>query len=184
MAMEVVNTSRQRANLQKYLLLSAILLGGCQADQGLKYWAATQLKGKPSMQIIPDVFELSYVENAGVAFGLLGQIADPFRIPLIVILPLIATSIIGFIVWRWRNRNMRMLLPLVLVLSGAIGNILDRVNYGYVIDFFYFHYQYSYNFPVFNVADMLVFIGGSWFMYLLWKDETPLSLLRGADLKG
>lgn len=172
----------QKTGIKKYLLLSTILLAGCQADQGTKYWALTQLKGQASMRIIPDLFELSYVENAGVAFGLLDQLEDSFRIPLIVILPLLATSVIAFIVWRWRNRQIRMLLPLILVLSGAIGNILDRVNYGYVIDFFYLHYKYDYNFPVFNVADVLVFVGGAWFMYLLWKDETPLSLLRGVDI--
>ncbi|RMG18703.1 MAG: signal peptidase II [Bacteroidetes bacterium] len=172
----------KKSGIRKYVLLSTILLAGCQADQGSKYWAVTQLKGQEAVRIVPNLFELSYVENAGVAFGLLDQIDDSLRIPLIIILPLLATGVIAFILWRWRNRQLRMLLPLILVLSGAIGNILDRVNYGYVIDFFYLHYHYRYSFPVFNVADMLVFAGGIWFMYLLWKDETPLSLLREADV--
>ncbi len=166
---------------KKYLLLSAVLLGGCQADQGTKYLALTKLKGQTSFEVIPSMFELSYVENAGVAFGMLDKMQDNIRLPLIIILPIIATMIIALIIWRWRTRKLRMLLPLVLVFTGAIGNILDRINYGYVIDFFHVHYNYHYSFPVFNIADMLVFVGGIWFMYLLWKDETPLSLLRGIE---
>lgn len=168
--------------IRKYLFLSSILLIGCQADQGTKYWAITALKGQSSYQVIPSVFELSYVENAGVAFGIMDQLEDSVRLPLIIFLPLLATCIIALIIWKWRDKNIRMLLPLVLVLTGAIGNILDRINYGYVIDFFHVHYKYHYSFPVFNIADMLVFMGGIWFMYLLWKDETPISVWKSSEI--
>jgi len=66
------------------------------------------------------------------------------------------------------------LLPLVLILSGALGNIINRFVNGYVIDFLYLHYQYEYNFPIFNIADMLICCGVILLFYQHWNSQETL----------
>ena len=85
--------------------------------------------------------------------------------------------------WGWRKEGFMVLLPLVLIMSGALGNLIDRLMNGYVIDFFYFHYEYDYSFPIFNVADVLVFCGVALMLIqyfrgkLDWGEETPQTSL-------
>lgn len=121
-------------------------------DQGSKYLAVTKLKGQSAFPLISGVFELQYLENHGAAFGVLQNQR--------VFLLLISVLILGvlFVVY-WRIPRERHYLPMqiicVLIGAGAIGNMLDRILHGYVIDFFYFRLI---NFPVFNVADCYVTI--------------------------
>ena len=105
-----------------------------------------------SIKIINNFLYLTYVENDGVAFSLLGG----SRI-LIIIMCLI---ILGFIVYYIRNNKISLLdsVGFGLVIGGAVGNLIDRVIYGYVIDFID-AYIFGYNYPIFNVADMGVVIG-------------------------
>nr|WP_307989461.1 signal peptidase II [uncultured Niameybacter sp.] len=108
---------------------------------------------KENIKIIPGVLELTYVENRGAAFGMLQG-----RVGLFV---LITVVVLGVILWYWRSipKNTSgtwMKVALVLVISGAIGNLIDRVFIHYVRDMIYFSLI---DFPVFNVADMCV-VGG------------------------
>lgn len=103
--------------------------------------------------IWPGVFELTYVENRGAAFGMMQG-----RVWLFV---LITAAVLVMILWYWRHipqnkAGIWMRVALVLVISGAIGNLIDRVFLNYVRDMLYF---VLIDFPVFNVADMCV-VGG------------------------
>lgn len=127
-----------------------IILLAVIADQITKYQAVAHLKGKESFVLIKGVLEFSYLENAGAAFGSF----QGMQIPLI----LVTLVIIGVLLWKlYRLPQNRRYLPIRLVgiflISGAVGNLIDRVKNRYVVDFIYF---VPIDFPKFNVADCYV----------------------------
>jgi signal peptidase II len=99
---------------------------------------------------------LTWVENNGIALGMLQAGHDLERWALVI-----ATSIIAVIVsvWIWRERNRTDIFGLGLVLGGALGNIVDRIRFGYVVDFIDFHIGGFRPFLVFNLADAAITIG-------------------------
>lgn len=119
-------------------------------DQLSKYFAVLYLKDKPSIKIIDGVFELFYLENKGAAFGMMqGQ-----KVFFVIIAVVILAAII-YVLLKTPNQKKYIKLHIVLVMiaSGAIGNMIDRIRLDYVVDFLYFSLI---NFPVFNVADIYV----------------------------
>lgn len=119
-------------------------------DQYTKHMAVLNLKDKPAYSIIDGVFELNYLENRGAAFGML-QNQKGFFI-LISCIVLMAICYILFKMPEDKKYNILHVL-LVLIASGAIGNMIDRIRLEYVVDFFYF---VLINFPIFNMADIYV----------------------------
>lgn len=119
-------------------------------DQITKNLAVVYLKDKPAYVIWDGVFELHYLENSGAAFGMLQN-----QKVLFVTIAAFILLIIGYILIKLpRNRHYAMLEALlVLIASGAVGNMVDRVQFNYVVDFFYFKLI---DFPIFNVADIYV----------------------------
>lgn len=154
----------------KYLILVSFMISGCSADLKTKEIAKTTLKDN-SIVLIENAFDLRYVENHSVAFGFLGSIKKSIRLPLIFLLTISATLLAFVMIWKIKNKKFRLLLPFFILLGGAYGNILDRMFNGFVTDFFHVHYFYEYNFPVFNVADVLVNIG-VFLIIIQWKDFT------------
>jgi len=119
-------------------------------DQITKNLAVVYLKDKPAYVIWDGVFELHYLENSGAAFGMLQN-----QKLLFVTIAAVILLVIGYILIKLpRNRHYAMLeVLLVLIASGAVGNMIDRVQFNYVVDFFYFKLI---DFPIFNVADIYV----------------------------
>ena len=152
------------------LVSTAVLIG---IDQLTKIWAVTALhNANRIIPIINDVFELHYAENPGVAFSMLEGQRWLF-IPLTLLIG-------GFIVVMMLRSPLRRYplfnITCTLILSGAIGNLIDRIAYGYVIDFLYFRLI---DFPIFNFADCCVVIGaGLLFVFVLFgmKEEENLPL--------
>jgi signal peptidase II len=157
-----------KRNLIKFLILITFMVSGCSFDLKTKDLAKAGLK-EQSISLINNYFDLNFVENHAIAFGFLGNISKDIRIPLIFLLTISATMIGFYMIWKIRNRRFRFLLPFFIMIGGAYGNIVDRFLNGYVTDFFHLHYYYRYNFPVFNVADILVNIGII-LMLIQWKD--------------
>ena len=129
-------------------LLAAVLL--IVIDQASKFWIAANLKGRENIVLIKKIFELEYVENDGAAFS---SFSGKQAFLLVLTLFILAFVIFEFI----RTPNDKKFIPLnitfTLLVSGAIGNMIDRVKQGYVVDFFYF---VPINFPRFNVADIYI----------------------------
>lgn len=127
-----------------FLILLVIL------DQITKNLAVVYLKDKPAYVIWDGVFELHYLENCGAAFGMLQN-----QKILFVSIAAVILLLIGYILVKLpRNKHYVMLEALlVLIASGAVGNMIDRVQFNYVVDFFYFKLI---DFPIFNVADIYV----------------------------
>lgn len=115
---------------------------------GLNYLGAVH-------EIVP-IFDLRFVANNGVSLGFLQAGSDAARWGLVAMTSVIA---IGVVVWMVRERNRYELLALGLVLGGALGNIVDRARFGYVVDFADLHFGEFRPFLVFNVADAAITIG-------------------------
>jgi len=122
-------------------------------DQGTKLWALASLKPIHNMTLVEGFMDLTFVENRGVAFGMFsGQ-----RWVILLLTCIIAVGLIWFYVTLPKKQDYRPgRISLILILSGAMGNIIDRMFRGYVVDFFEFTF---FEWPVFNVADIYVVVG-------------------------
>lgn len=130
------------------LLLAALLV---VADQLVKIWIVSNLSLGETTQFIPKVLSLTYYQNDGAAWSILeGQMW------FFTIVTLIAVPACGVLLWRNRHGSKFYALGLGLVIAGALGNFIDRLRLGYVVDMFQTEFI---NFPIFNVADMCLTIG-------------------------
>lgn len=134
------------------LFAAAALLLLTILDQLTKQLAVRYLYQQNPVELIPGVFELKFLENRGAAFGILQNHQAFF-----VVITCIVLCALVYVYIRIPSVRRYTLLHLLLVLlmAGAVGNMLDRVRLGYVIDFFYFKLI---NFPIFNVADCYVVV--------------------------
>lgn len=158
----------KKGKIKSYLLALAGTIIAILLDQYTKYLAVLHLKGKTSFVLIDGVFELQYLENKGAAFGLMQNRQYIFAIGAVVL-------ILAIIFLYGRFPHTSRFYPLrvcsVLLCSGAIGNLIDRIRLNYVIDFFYFRWI---DFPIFNVADCYVVIACILLILLVlfyYKDE-------------
>jgi signal peptidase II len=141
-----------------WLLLGALLLGGCRADQATKAWARGTFQDTP-VTVLPQVLELRYAENRAIAFSMFHQLPDRARVPLVLGLSGLAFLALLTLIWRMRRQGAARLFPLVLILAGALGNLQDRLLNGYVVDFVHVHWRDRWSFPIFNLADSLITVG-------------------------
>ena len=140
-------------------LLFLILIGCTSCDLSTKWLAKQHLQYGPVIQIIPNIIELRYTENDAIAFSMLKSIALPTRSIIIYSTSLIAFIILGIITWQSRKESFLWQSALMLILAGAIGNLIDRIINGHVVDFIHLHYGDKFSWPVFNVADITITIG-------------------------
>lgn len=131
-----------------YALIIVLLIG---IDQLSKVWALNSLKDIGSIPIIESVFHLTYVENRGAAFGMFQNNQ------IIFVIVALSASIFG-LYYLHKNKNISLLgkTGIILIISGAIGNLIDRVRLGFVVDYFDFRFIWEY---VFNIADVFVVVG-------------------------
>lgn len=134
------------------VLGSLFFLVGC--DHVTKGVASAELDGGNARELIRGVMALRYVENTDVAFNLLRWVPETIRRPALLVAGAIALVALGLVLLRSRNQPPMRRFAFVLVTAGAIGNYLDRVVRGYVVDF-----VHVYHWPVFNVADAYVTLG-------------------------
>lgn len=130
-------------------------------DQYTKYLAVIHLKDKPAYIILNGILELNYLENKGAAFGMLQNQKAFFIFVAVVIL-----GVIGYVIYKTPDSKKYRILHLLLSLiaAGAIGNMIDRIRFDYVVDFIYF---VLINFPIFNVADIYVTVSTAALVFLL-----------------
>ncbi|MGT2514120.1 signal peptidase II [Sphingomonas panni] len=143
-------------SLRKMAIVVALLV--LIVDQFVKYWVTGPMGidyPGAELNLLP-VFTLRFVQNFGVSLGLLQAGSEFARWALVAMTAIIAT---GVAVWIRRETQKPELIGLGLVLGGALGNIIDRVRFGYVVDYADFHiFGYS-PFLVFNIADAAISIG-------------------------
>jgi signal peptidase II len=154
--------------MTRWLALAALIVA---ADQLTKYVAVQYLAGKP-IEVAP-FFNLVLVYNAGAAFSFLSDAAGWQR-GLFIAVALVASVWIVYLLRRYPRQRL-FALALSLVLAGAIGNVIDRIVFGAVVDFLDFHAR-GYHWPAFNVADSAITCGA---VLLVWDALRPA---RGVNL--
>ena len=116
-----------------------------------KIWAQTRLQGIGTIPLVEGVFHLTYVENRGAAFGILQNQRVFF-----ILITLVFAAVVVYVISKYKNRPAVLDLGLSFMAAGALGNMIDRIWRGFVVDMFDFRLI---DFPVFNVADIFVCIG-------------------------
>lgn len=127
-------------------------------DQATKLHVMQSMRLHESIPIIPGFFSLTYIRNPGAAFGLLASSGATFRMIFFGFASLFALGLLSTIFYRLREDDRIGQVSIVAILGGAIGNLLDRLRYGEVIDFLDF-YIGAYHWPAFNVADTAISVG-------------------------
>lgn len=142
-----------------------IILLGLIIDRITKIWAINALSNE--IVVIKGLFSFSYLENRGAAFGVLQN-----KLVFLTVITLAVLIAIMYYMIVKRPSSLWVRLSLSLIVSGAIGNMIDRIYYKYVVDFILWHYKDKYYFPTFNVADMMVVIGTILLAgYILFEDK-------------
>ena len=132
------------------------------SDQVTKAFIVEWLKPQGTVSIVGDLLRLTFVTNSGVAFGMLTGIPYVLTVPIVILI-----GVIIFYLVKTLGQSFLLTLALSLELGGALGNLIDRVRLGYVVDFVKFPYW-----PAFNVADSCVVIGAIGLAFvLLWQDR-------------
>jgi signal peptidase II len=127
-------------------------------DQITKWIILTRMQIGDSISVIPNYFEIVHVRNTGVAFGLLQDIPDSYRLAFFLTVTVVAIIAI-FVIFKQSNDDSLLLKAILcLILAGAIGNLTDRIVHNEVVDFINVH-AFTYRWPTFNVADMYISIG-------------------------
>lgn len=137
----------------KFLALSLLLI---VADQFTKLWILNNFTLYEDVNVLP-IFDLTYVRNYGAAFSFLSD-AGGWQHYFFTSIAIVISILLIYWMYKTPVKQSWLLSAYALILSGAIGNVMDRMNYGYVVDFLHFYYQ-DWHFPAFNVADMAISIG-------------------------
>lgn len=154
----------------KYRYLWIILASGVGLDQLSKAWVSHALPQYAVLPVIPNFFNLVHVHNRGAAFGLLSSWPVSFVSGFFTITTLLVLAVLGYLFWRLPARDRLAATGYSLIIAGALGNLIDRLRLGEVIDFLDF-YLGRYHWPAFNVADILICLGAGLLMLALWRAE-------------
>ena len=139
------------------------------ADQFTKTLCLAYLAINSRLPIVDGYLALTHVHNRGMAFGLLNGIAHPMLRWVLVAVAVLAVGII----WSYARQGLhqtRVLLAFGAILGGAVGNLIDRIRWGYVVDFILAHWG-SHQWPAFNVADAAITMGGIALFLALTREE-------------
>ena len=142
-----------------------VVLAAILADQLTKLWIVRSFELYESMTIIPGLFNLVHVVNKGAAFSMLASVDSPWRHTFFVAVGLAAMVGLTVVYFQTRKQGHLYGVALALICGGAMGNLIDRIRLGHVIDFLDFYIR-SAHWPVFNVADSSICVGVGLFLLL------------------
>ncbi|WP_312699588.1 signal peptidase II [Sedimentibacter sp.] len=143
-------------------IIGLIFASSILVDQLTKSWAVNVLKDGSSIKVIGNFLRFTYAENRGAAFSILQNQRWFFIVVTIVML-----IVLAYIFFRTKNINKLSRLSIAMIAGGAIGNFIDRLMLGYVIDFIDVRFGSFYNFPIFNIADSFVVCGTILMIFLI-----------------
>jgi signal peptidase II len=152
-----------------YILLVAATLA---FDRWTKALIQKRFGLNESIPVIDGFFNITYVRNTGVAFGIFDPLSLPAKSVLLSVFTAFAAVVVILYSVRSSVRNRLLQIALALILGGALGNLYDRIAYGYVVDFLEF-YARSYHWPSFNVADSAISIGVALLALEILRNEAP-----------
>jgi len=145
------------------------------ADQLSKIWVLQNFTLGESIQLLP-VFNFTYARNYGAAFSFLGD-AGGWQRWLFTAIAIVVTCVLSVWLSRLQRTQLKLSLALVLIIAGAIGNLIDRSLYGYVVDFLHVYYQ-QWHYPIFNIADCAITIGAGLLIWDSFSSEDEAAQTR------
>ena len=154
--------------MSRYRLLTIVTAVILVLDQATKLYVDSHFERYESVPVIPEWFHLTYLRNQGAAFGLLSNSA--LRVPFFITVAVIALLVILWYLRQLRADQHLGAFSLALIFAGALGNLIDRVRLGEVIDFldvFWNHHHW----PAFNVADSAICVGVALMIWEMWQEE-------------
>ena len=144
-----------------FVFLAALIV---LADQFFKGWIVANITLGGELAFIPGLLQLTHVHNYAAAFSMFGGM----RIPIIIITCIVCVAIVVALIIR-KPRSVWQRVALMLVLGGAVGNLIDRIALGYVVDMFQTLFV---KLPVFNIADIAIVVGGILFCICILLEDT------------
>ncbi len=156
-----------------YAIVLAIIGGLVGLDQLTKWFTVLWLQDGP-VTVIPGFFEFTYVENTGAAFGML----EGARWFFVIATGLVMAAMLGVLLFSKLRYSKLLSITLILIISGGIGNLIDRIVNGFVVDMIHvFAAPIGFDFPVFNVADCFVVVGSFLLLayFFFFYDEKALN---------
>src|SRR6266581_1300948 len=157
-----------QGRLPYLLLVAATLL----LDRWTKALIQNRFDLNESIPVIDGFFNITYVRNTGVAFGIFSSVSSPAKSVLLSVFTAFAAAVVITYSVRSPARNRLLQVALGLILGGALGNLYDRLAYGYVVDFLEF-YAGNYHWPSFNVADSAISTGVILLALEIIRNEAP-----------
>jgi len=144
---------------RKYLILFSLSGLILTCDQLAKHLVHTFFQLNESRPVFGPFISLTYLRNSGFGFGLFENTSTPFRGAFVVGIPVFALFLILLIFIKLRDNQILTSVALTTILGGAIGNLIDRIKYGYVIDFLDISWSQKFSLPPFNIADCSILVG-------------------------
>jgi len=140
-------------------------------DQLTKTWVLNSFQLYESKEVIPGLFNLVYVTNSGAAFSILADMNSPWTHYFFLGVGTVAVVGLTFAWFRMRAENTFYGVALALICGGAVGNLIDRLRFGSVVDFLDFHLK-GHHWPAFNIADSAICTGAALFMVVnIWESR-------------
>lgn len=152
---------------QSYFIISLVVLA---IDQVTKVWATRWLRPIESYEVIPGLFRLTYARNRGVAFSMFADAEFEVKWVLAAVSACAAAAVIYYLT-RAALHSRRLNFSLSLLLAGIVGNLIDRVRLGEVVDFLDFHWRSQFTWPTFNAADAAICVGAALLALELLREE-------------
>jgi signal peptidase II len=140
----------------KYLWVGSIVSIVLVLDQLTKYIVQARIRLYDIITVIPGFFNLTHVRNKGAAFGILAELPEFWRSTFFIVVTIVAVAVIIVLIWKANERL--LVIAFSLIAGGAVGNVIDRIRYGEVVDFIQWYVK-SYYWPSFNVADSAISVG-------------------------
>jgi signal peptidase II len=141
---------------RKYHFLIALLV--IVFDRMTKWAVARNIALHDSVQVVPGLFRLTHVLNAGAAFGLFSDSPAGWKATILILFSMAALAVVSMLLWRNGHAMTSTAIGLSLILGGAVGNLWDRLSTGRVVDFLLFYIS-DYQWPAFNLADSAIVVG-------------------------
>lgn len=155
---------------RKSIILVAVLVLGLGLDLVTKLLVLQTMPVGSQIPILHGFFNLVHVHNKGAAFSLLNSISVGFTRPFFIVTTGLVLGVVGYLWWRLPKTNWPAALGYSLIMAGAVGNLIDRVRLGEVVDFLDFYWG-RYHWPAFNVADSLVCLGAAVLVWVILTEE-------------
>lgn len=171
-------------NIQRKYLSLCTLAGSIVAlDQLTKMYIHANFTLGESVPVIQDIFHITSVRNIGAAFGIFRDASEIFRQIFFLSMPPIAMVIILTMLRNVENSDRWQIFALSMIFGGAVGNYIDRLRYGYVIDFLDIHYKDSWSYPAFNVADSTIVSGVCLLLLITYIRERHTRTIQSKSAK-